>query len=143
MASHRTVLLAVCEPALQDSLGFALRRRGYHVLSALDGDRAAELSGRHLPDVAVVELLLPGRSGFQVAQLLKERSDGRVPMLMLAKFGAAAQQDYAASLGIERFLTLPVLPRSITASVEDLCPLPPASRLMGSEFIPWATAIPT
>jgi CheY-like chemotaxis protein len=104
MANHRTVLLVESAPTVLDAIGFALRSRGYHVLTATDGGRAVELLARHIPDAVVVNMFLPGQSGFQVARLVKERSDGRVPVLMLAAAAADAHADYALSLGIEGFL---------------------------------------
>ncbi len=136
MATHRVVLLVESEPGLFDSLGFALRRRGYHVLAARDGDRAAELLGRNLPDVVVTNLLLAGQSGFQVTRMLKERSNGRVPVVMLSPLTGGAHQDYAQALGVNRFLTAPFAPTSVLAAVETLCPLP------GSGTIPWPTSTP-
>jgi DNA-binding response OmpR family regulator len=135
MATHRVVLLVESEAALLDSLGFALRRRGYHVLTARDGDRAAELLARQLPDVVVSNLMLPGPSGFQLAQLAKERSDGRTRVVLLSRL-AGALRDYALALGADRYLTLPLAPAGVVAAVEAVCPL------SGSGTIAWPLATP-
>ena len=142
MAHHRTVLLVESDPALLDALGFALRRRGYHVLAALDGHRAAELLDRKLPDALVLDMFLPAQSGFQVARLAKERSDGAVPVVMLSGASAGAHRDYAAALGVDSFLAKPSA-AEVLATVEALCPLPAASRLAGSGSLPWPTATPS
>jgi DNA-binding response OmpR family regulator len=141
MARHRTVLLAEGEPALLDSLGFALRRRGYHVLTASGGSRAVELLARSTPDALVVGMLLAGASGFRVALLAKEVSAGALPVVMTAKT-AAAHADYALALGIDRFLARPFAPADVAAAVELLCPLPASHRLAGSTAIPWRVATP-
>jgi DNA-binding response OmpR family regulator len=141
MALHRTILLAEHHPEHLDAIGFALRQRGYHVLTALDGARAAELVGRNLPDAVVLDMFLPGQSGFQVARLVKERSDDGVPVVMLSPTAAGAHRDYAAALGVDAFLPAPTI-AGVIAALEALCPLPPASRLAGSGSIPWPAAIP-
>jgi DNA-binding response OmpR family regulator len=141
MAHHRTVLLVESEPSLLDSLGFALRRRGYHVLTAIDGARAAELLDRNLPDALVLDMFLPAQSGFQVARLAKERSDGLVPVVMLSRIPAEAHRDYAVALGVDSFLAKPGT-AEVLAAVEALCPLPSASRLSGSGSVPWPSATP-
>jgi CheY-like chemotaxis protein len=141
MANHRTVLVVEPEPALLDALGFALRRRGYHVLTATDGHRAAELLDRNLPDALVTDMFLPGQSGFQVARLAKERSGGTVPVVMLSRVASEAHRDYAIALGVDSF-PAKLDPAEVVAAVETLCPLPTASRLSGSGSLPWPTATP-
>lgn len=124
MATHRTVLLAEADPELLDSLGFALRRRGYHVLATADGGRATGLLARQAPDVVVVGMLLPGRSGFAVARQAKERPPG-TPVVMTAPT-ATAHADYALALGVDRFVARPFTPDEVAAAVEAVCPPPPA-----------------
>jgi two-component system OmpR family response regulator len=130
------------DPHRLDSLGFALRRRGYHVLSALDGNRAAELLARNLPDVVVVEMLLPGQSGFQVALLVKAWSEGQVPVVMLAGLAADAHREYALALGVDTFLAPPPAPRDVVDAVEGLCPLPANGKPTGSGTIGRPTPSP-
>src|SRR5581483_741858 len=142
MASHRTVLLVEDDPHRLDALGFALRRHGHHVLTATDGHRAAELMARGLPDVVVVEMLLPGQSGFQVAALAKAWSDGRVPVVMLAGIAADAQRDYALAVGADVFLARPVSPEEVFGAIEVLCPHPVHTRRPGSGTTPHPAPTP-
>ena len=65
MASQVTVLLATDEQELLDALGFALNHRGYRVVTALSGDGAVALMELQQPDIAVLDMLLSGQSGFQ------------------------------------------------------------------------------
>ena len=139
MATHRTVLLVESEPAHLDALGFALRRRGYHVLTALDGARAVELIARNMPDAVVLDMFLPRLSGFQIARLVKEQPDASTPVVMLSHVGGEAHHDYAIAIGVDVFLLKPK-PAEVVAAVEELCPVPPASRLAGSGSVPWPTA---
>lgn len=142
MGPHRTVLLAEDEPRVLDALGFALRRRGYHVLTARDGDRAAGLLARTLPHAAVFGMLLPGQSGFRLTRLVKERSDGRVPVVMTSGPMSTAHRDYALAVGADVFLVRPFAPKALLAVVESLCPLPAGVRLAGTGTIPWPLATP-
>ncbi len=121
MPTHRVVLLVEYQADLLDSLGFALRRRGYHVLTARDGDRASELLERNRPDVVVSAVLLPGCSGFELVRLAKERSDGRIPVVLMSRL-AGALRDYALALGADHFLAQPFTPAAVVAVVEALCP---------------------
>ncbi len=142
MASSVTVLLATDEPELLDALGFALNHRGYHVIPALTGDRAAELLQRQLPDLAVLDMLLPGQSGFQVTRLLKERSDGRVPVVMMSDHPAPAHRDYAFAAGVDHFLEKWLAPAKLLDVVERLCPVPAEPRREDSGVTPQPAAAP-
>lgn len=119
----RLVLLVASEPARLEPLGVALRRRGYHVLTARDGDRAADLLGRCRPDALLADVLLPGRSGFQLARQAKEQFDGQVPVVLMSPLGGV-HRDYALALGVDRYLTPPPPPETAAAAIATLCPLP-------------------
>jgi chemosensory pili system protein ChpA (sensor histidine kinase/response regulator) len=97
---------------------------------------------RGLPDVVVVEMLLPGQSGFQVAVLAKAWSDGRVPVVMLADLAGGAHRDYALALGIDLFLARPHSPGEVVAAVEALCPLAAPPRRPGSGTLPHPAPTP-
>jgi DNA-binding response OmpR family regulator len=142
MASQLTVLLVTNEPELLDALGFSLNHQGYHVVPALTGDRAVELLLRQLPDLAVLDMLLPGQSGFQLTRLLKERSDGRVPVVMISDQTAPAHRDYAFAAGVDWFLEKWLAPSRLLQAVEMLCPLPVETRRPGSGSLPRTAATP-
>jgi two-component system OmpR family response regulator len=118
----RTVLVADTDPDLVGAVDSALRGRGYRVVVAADGGRAAEVLTAHLPDAVVAGVLLPGASGFQLARAAKERSDGRVPVVLLSPLASAAHRDYALALGVDEFLTGPVDPAEVADAVEAACP---------------------
>ena len=138
MVSHRTVLLVEDEPTILDALGFALRRRGYHVEAARNGNTAADLIARKLPDVAIFGMLLPGQSGFRLTELLKERSDGRVPVVLTTSAGAPDRVEYALALGADGVLVGQLAAWRVVAAIETLCPLPPEIWLGGTDSLPRA-----
>jgi len=142
MTSSVTVLLAAEEPDLLDAHGFALNHRGYHVIPALTGDLAAELLTRQLPDLAVLDMLLPGQSGFQLTRLVKERSEGRVPVVMMSDHPAPAHRDYAFAAGVDHFLEKWLAPARLLEVVERLCPLPVQPRREGSGVLPRPATTP-
>ena len=142
MASQVTVLLAANDPELQNVLSFELNHRGYHVVTALSGDGAVALADIQLPNLAVVDMLLPGQSGFQLTRLLKERSDGRIPVVMISDQTAPAHRDYAFAAGVDRFLWKWLAPTRLVELVESLCPIPAESRRPGSGTFPRPAATP-
>jgi DNA-binding response OmpR family regulator len=142
MATQPTILLVTDEPYLLDALALLLRRGGYSVLIAPDGDRAVELLLRQLPDLAVLDMLLPGRSGFQITRLLKEQSDRRVPVVMISALTAAPHRDYAFAAGVDWFLEKWLTPSRLLEVVRALCPVPEDARRPGSGSIPQPAGAP-
>lgn len=124
MPRQRTVLVVEDDPDLRDAIELLLLRRGYHVVSTGCGLRAVELAARHRVAVAVVDLLLPGQSGFQVLAGLKARYGDAVRVVMMSEIRSAAPHDYALASGAERFLPKPFTTGQLLDSVTALCPPP-------------------
>lgn len=122
------ILLAEDDPDLRAGFEDALRRRGYEVVSTGCGLRAVELALEHRPALAVVDLLLPGQSGFQVAFALRERFGDRVRVLAMSEFSSPHHRDYAEASGAELFLAKPFSEAELLTAAAALCPVPAAPR---------------
>jgi DNA-binding response OmpR family regulator len=133
LSRQRTVLVVENDPDLRDAIELLLLRRGYHVVSTGCGLRAVELASRHRVAVAVVDLLLPGQSGFQVLSDLKALYGDAVRVVMTSDIRSSAPHDYALASGAERFLPKPFTTGQLLDAVAALCPPPdvvPAPRRM-------------
>jgi DNA-binding response OmpR family regulator len=135
MSPQTTVLVATSDTELLNALGFTLNQRGYHVVTAQSGDGAVALIDLQVPGIAVLDMLLPGQSGFQLTRLLKERTDGQVPVVMISDQTAPAHRDYAFAAGVDRFLEKWLAPTRLVELVESLCPLRVERRRPGSGTI--------
>jgi DNA-binding response OmpR family regulator len=142
MASPRTVLLVEDDQDFREALELVLQRGGYRVLSAPDGEAALALVAGQFPDVAVLDMMLPGPSGFQITQRLKDLSEGRIVVLMISGNSSAAHRDYAIVTGVDRFLPKPFSPAKVLAVVEELCPPTPTARINGTAVTSRPTALP-
>src|SRR4051812_15829508 len=71
----KTVLIVEDEKDLSDLIAYNLQRNGYEVLTAAEGLSAMDLAGKHLPDLVLLDLMLPGIDGTEVARRL--RGDSR------------------------------------------------------------------
>ena len=129
MDTPRTVLLAEDEADLRELLATALRQHGYQVVAVDAGDAAIGWAADRLPDLAVVDMMLPGQSGFRVAEVIKELSAGRVPVIMISGNTSAAHRDYAFAAGVDTFLPKPFDPDRLTKAADSLCP-PTAPRVV-------------
>jgi DNA-binding response OmpR family regulator len=124
VSSQRTVLVVEDDPDLRDAVEILLVRQGYHVVATGDGFRAVELASRFQVDVALVDLLIPGQSGFQVATELKIRYGEAVRVVVMSGNVSAAHQDYAFAAGAEQFLRKPFTTTQLLDAVAAFCPPP-------------------
>ncbi|MBI2482238.1 MAG: response regulator [Candidatus Vogelbacteria bacterium] len=82
-----------------------LEKEGYEVAVAEDGDKAIDLIPKEKPDAVLLDLLLPGKSGFEVLEKLKEGDDLKgVPVIVFSNLGQREDIDKAKKLGATDFL---------------------------------------
>ena len=83
-----TVLIADDEPSTRALVASHLKRRGYRVIEASDGDEAWELAHEHLPDIVVLDVMMPGMSGWEVCRKIREAvSLAHTGVIMLTGIG--------------------------------------------------------
>jgi DNA-binding response OmpR family regulator len=124
MSRTRTVLVVEDDPNLRDAVELLLLRKGYHVVATGDGLRAVELAGQHEIDAALVDLLIPGQSGFQVLADLKALYGDGVKVALMSATASGAHRDYAFAAGADQFLDKPFTVSRLLDAVAELCPLP-------------------
>lgn len=115
MASPR-ILVVDDEPNILEVLELYLRREGYAVDVASDGQRALELASERPPDLLVLDLMLPVLDGIEVCRRLRAQSD--VPIIMLTAKGAEADRLAGLELGADDYVVKPFSPREVVARVK-------------------------
>lgn len=91
----------------------------YDILSALEGVTALELAKEHRPDLIILDVNMPGMSGFEVVQYLKEDEITQsIPVIMLTALSDIENRVHAMTLGAEDYLTKPFSPRELIARVQ-------------------------
>lgn len=100
-----------------------MRRLGASVVTAHDGDTALELALEHVPDVAVLDVMMPGRNGFEVTRALRadERTAEMHIVLLTARAGKADMQ-HATRVGADHYLVKPFGPPELRELVNGLLP---------------------
>jgi DNA-binding response OmpR family regulator len=142
VAFQRNILVVEDDTDFREALELVLKRGGYRVLSAADGENAMTLIAGQFPDIAILDMMLPGQSGFQITQLLKDKSEGRIVVLMISGNSSAAHRDYAMVTGVDRFLPKPFSPAKVLEIVEELCPPTPTARINGAGVTARPAALP-
>jgi len=85
-----------------------LETEGYEVITTLSGDRALELTQREVPDLVVLDLLMPGRSGLEVCRILKTQARTKhVPIVVLSALGRDVDMKLTKEAGADAHLTKP------------------------------------
>jgi two-component system, cell cycle response regulator DivK len=120
--SHAPSLLIVDDyPDALDVWGIYLRAEGFNVLTASDGQSAFAEAIREKPDVIVMDLELPGKSGYEVARELKARADTcAIPLIAATGYSHVKQLDLARASGFDAVMVKPCDPQSLVAEIRRL-----------------------
>jgi DNA-binding response OmpR family regulator len=112
------VLIADDDRDLLELIGFALTQAGFFVLKAADGTAALRMFEAEAPDLLVLDINMPGATGFQVCAAVRARSSVTVMMLTVR----SEEEDLvkALELGADDYLTKPFSPRTLLARVRAL-----------------------
>lgn len=117
---HR-ILIADDEPNIVASLEFLMRRCDYEVCVARDGDEALQLAETFRPDLVLLDVMMPRRSGFEVCRLLRENPALRpMRIVMLSARGRDVEVGKGLALGADAYVTKPFSTKELVAKVREL-----------------------
>ena len=117
----KRILIVDDEPNIVISLEFLMKREGYEVAVAADGEAALDAFAGRVPDVVVLDVMLPRMSGFDVCQRI--RADPRwrdVKILMLTAKGRETEVAKGLRLGADLYVTKPFSTRDLVAEIQRL-----------------------
>ena len=101
----KTILFIEDESTLQKTLGEFLRTQNYNVLSALDGEVGLLLACKKLPDLILLDLVMPRKNGFEVIKALKENDATKnIPIIVLTNLSEMTDIDKVLELGATTYL---------------------------------------
>ncbi|MCC6445585.1 MAG: response regulator [Armatimonadetes bacterium] len=122
-----TILVVDDEPDILSLLQFKLKKEGYTVLTAADGPTGLAAAQTHLPDVIVLDVMMPKMDGFEVLDSLKRRENtGRIPVIMLTAKTQSTDIARGAMSGADLYITKPFVPDDLVAAVRRVLPRPEA-----------------
>lgn len=120
MASQ-SILVVEDEPDIRELLRFTLHRAKFHVLPAADSEEAIRLLDGPLPSVAIIDWMLPGMSGIELAKRIRaDQPTSELPIIILTARGGEADKLQGFNLGIDDYITKPFSPRELVARVRAL-----------------------
>lgn len=117
----RKVLIADDEPNIVVSLEYLMKREGHEVLVARDGDEALALARSARPALVLLDVMMPGKSGFEVCQALRaDAATAAIKVLMLTAKGRDTDVAQGLGVGADAYMTKPFSTKELAAKVREL-----------------------
>ncbi len=113
----KLILVVDDEKAIVDILNFNLKKEGYDILTAYDGETALGLFSGTRPDLVLLDVMLPKLSGFEVCSAIRKK-DYRTPIIMLTAREEETDKVLGLELGADDYITKPFSIREVLARVK-------------------------
>ena len=115
------ILIADDEPNIVISLEFLMKREGFDVQVAMDGEAALQAIAAQLPDLILLDVMLPKLNGFEVCQQIRAKPECQsLKVLMLTAKGRDTEVSKGLALGADAYMTKPFSTRDLVAKVRQL-----------------------
>ena len=117
----KKILIADDEPNIVTSLEYLMQKSGYEVKIARNGDEALALVASFQPDVVLLDVMMPRKSGYEVCQQIREHPDWqRIKIVMLSAKGREAEVNKGLSLGADTYVTKPFSNQELIDKIDAL-----------------------
>ena len=118
--SGKRILLVDDDAEIVESLRLALESNGYTVLVARDGNQGLALSERENPDLVILDMMMPKRSGFLVLEKMRRTRDTPMRVIMITANEGSRHKAYAEMLGVDDYIRKPFPMDRLIESVQRL-----------------------
>ena len=116
----KRILLVDDDAEIVESLRLALESNGYTVLVARDGNQGLALSERENPDLVILDMMMPKRSGFLVLEKMRRTRDTPMRVIMITANEGSRHKAYAEMLGVDDYIRKPFPMDRLIESVQRL-----------------------
>ena len=116
----KRVLLVDDDPEIIESIRYALEGRGYQIFIARDGNQGLAMAEREDPDLVILDMMMPKRSGFLVLEKLRRTREVPVRVIMITANEGSRHKAYAEMLGVHEYLRKPFAMDKLLECVERL-----------------------
>jgi len=118
--SGKRILLVDDDAEIIESLRLALEANGYNVLVARDGNQGLALSERENPDLVILDMMMPKRSGFLVLEKMRRTRETPMRVIMITANEGTRHKAYAEMLGVDDYIRKPFPMDRLIESVQRL-----------------------
>ncbi len=119
-SAKKKILLVDDDPEIIETLRYALESKGYEILIARDGNQGLALAEREDPELVILDMMMPKRSGFLVLEKLRRTRPVPIRIIMITANEGSRHKAYAEMLGVDDYLRKPFPLDKLVASVQRL-----------------------
>ena len=115
---QRTILVVDDDHEILESMRTILENKGFRILAARDGNAGLMIAERENPDLIVLDMMMPKKSGFLVLEKLKSRPGGLIPTIMITGNEGSRHRAYAEMLGVRDYIRKPFAMEKLVRAIE-------------------------
>src|SRR3954452_19152085 len=119
-AAQKAILRVDDDNEIVQSMRTVLESKGYRIMVARDGNSGLTVAERENPDLIVLDMMMPKKSGFLVLEKLKGRAGGLIPTIMITGNEGSRHRAYAEFLGVKDYIRKPFALEKLVKSVEKI-----------------------
>jgi DNA-binding response OmpR family regulator len=119
-SEKKRILLVDDDPEIIEALRYALESKGYEIMIARDGNQGLSMAERDDPDLVILDMMMPKRSGFLVLEKLRRTHDVPMRVIMITANEGSRHKAYAEMLGVDDYLRKPFAMDRLLESVKRL-----------------------
>ena len=117
----KKILIVDDEPNIVVSLEYLMKKEGFEVAVAVDGEAALEMVASFRPDLVLLDVMMPKKSGFEVCQALRgDQEHAGIKVVMLTAKGRESEAAKGIALGADAYVTKPFSTKDLVARVKSL-----------------------
>ena len=117
--SNKKIVIVEDEPDILEVLSYNLQREGFDVMTALEGTSGLDLVYKHIPELVLLDLMLPGIDGLEICRQIKgNKTLAHIPVIMVTAKGAESDVILGLGIGADDYIVKPFSPRELIARVK-------------------------
>jgi DNA-binding response OmpR family regulator len=121
VAMSKKIMVVDDEPDMLEMVSFRLKKGGYDVITAINGDECIKKAKEEYPDLIMLDVLLPGISGFEVAKRLKIDEETKdIPIMMVTALIGEDVENKGKERGADYFISKPFDPEDLLAQIKTI-----------------------
>ena len=119
--NKRMILIADDEPDIIEIISYNLQSEGYNIITAKNGNEAVRMAKTHNPDLIILDMMMPGKTGIEVCKLLRSKSEFRQALIIfLTALNDENTEIKGLESGADDYITKPISPKVLVSRVNAL-----------------------
>jgi DNA-binding response OmpR family regulator len=117
----KKILIVEDEPNIVVPLQFIMKENGYDVSVAFSGEEAVDAIGESIPDLILLDIMLPGMDGFELCQMIRQKAEWKkIRIIFLTALGREADMAKGMALEADAYITKPFSNKEVVEKVREL-----------------------